>query len=811
MTPLDTVRAALREAGCDPRGYRTQYTCRCPAHDDRTPSLSVGVGEDDRVLLNCHAGCTPEQITAALGMKLSDLFAREDGHKAYRSERAAPPAPVPKPAPKPGKAHASAADAIAYCSQGLHCEPTDQWNYHDAAGSIVGVVARWDIEGEGKTYRPVSLIEGAWRCTGMPEPRPLYQLPDLVKEETVYVVEGEKCADIAWTCGLPATTSAHGAKAAQKTDWSPVAGKHVVILPDNHDAGMEYAETVARLCHDAGAASVRLVNLADRWPEIPEGGDIEQALKLEGADAEATRRAIEALADGAESFNAPRTIEPPERSVYMPFPVDAFPDPLRSFVSEAGAAINCDPSFVALPLLSALASAIGNTHVAEIKRGYQAPSILWTAIIGESGTAKSPAMKAAVRPLREIQTRALTAHLEEVKAWEPEHQRWEVEMAKWKRKPGSAPPPPEPERPICSRWIVSDTTVEALAPLLRDNPRGLLMAHDELSGWIGSFDRYVKGKGGDVAHWLSIHDASSLMVDRKTSGTLIVPRASVSVTGGIQPGALKRALGKALIENGLAMRILFAHPPRRVREYTDAEVSERATAEVARVFDRLIALQGESVEGDVLKPRALRMSAEAMGLWEKYVNANGRAQAEHTGAIASVYSKLESAAARIALIVELVEAGNVANGASVTVTSGATEISASSLESGITLARWFTHEAIRVFQYLDETEEDTEIRTITDWIAQRDGNVSVREITRGFRRYRRRDDAKAVAEKLVSKGFARWDKSDGRGDRLVLQSHYGDGDSGDTGATSRHAESRNHSGDGDTGDTSHGRSCAERR
>ena len=49
------------------RGGNGQYTAKCPAHDDRNASLSVGVGNDRRILLKCHAGCSSEAITAALG------------------------------------------------------------------------------------------------------------------------------------------------------------------------------------------------------------------------------------------------------------------------------------------------------------------------------------------------------------------------------------------------------------------------------------------------------------------------------------------------------------------------------------------------------------------------------------------------------------------------------------------------------------------------------------------------------------------------------------------------------------------------
>jgi hypothetical protein len=50
------------------------YLCRCPAHEDRSPSLSVREAEDGRVLIHCFAGCSPESILAAVGLGFDDLF-----------------------------------------------------------------------------------------------------------------------------------------------------------------------------------------------------------------------------------------------------------------------------------------------------------------------------------------------------------------------------------------------------------------------------------------------------------------------------------------------------------------------------------------------------------------------------------------------------------------------------------------------------------------------------------------------------------------------------------------------------------------
>lgn len=75
MNPaLDTIQAQLDAQGCSPKATADGLTAKCPAHDDKNPSLSVDSGNDGRVLLHCHAGCPTEAVVAALGLTLRDLF-----------------------------------------------------------------------------------------------------------------------------------------------------------------------------------------------------------------------------------------------------------------------------------------------------------------------------------------------------------------------------------------------------------------------------------------------------------------------------------------------------------------------------------------------------------------------------------------------------------------------------------------------------------------------------------------------------------------------------------------------------------------
>jgi hypothetical protein len=149
----------------------------------------------------------------------------------------------------------------------------------------------------------------------------------------------------------------------------------------------------------------------------------------DAAEPDGMRAEIEALAQTAEPWG-------PEEGnclAYQPFPVDALPEPIRGFVAAGARAIGCDPSYLALPLLTAIAAAVGNTRRLELKRGWSAPPILWGAIVGESGTAKTPAFKLVMRPIRERQRKAMDHHTDEMKHYEASLARWERDMAAWKR------------------------------------------------------------------------------------------------------------------------------------------------------------------------------------------------------------------------------------------------------------------------------------------------------------------------------------------------------------------------------------------
>ena len=143
--------------------------------------------------------------------------------------------------------------------------------YHDRNGNEHFVVVRFDDAGE-KQFRPFCRNGSGWIVKDPPGKLPLFRLSQLLARrcERVFIVEGEKCACDLATLGWLVTTSAHGAKSAHKTDWQTLAGREVVILPDNDAEGRAYAQTVVGILNRLSPpAVVRIVEL----PGLPPKGD----------------------------------------------------------------------------------------------------------------------------------------------------------------------------------------------------------------------------------------------------------------------------------------------------------------------------------------------------------------------------------------------------------------------------------------------------------------------------------------------------------------------------------------------------------
>ncbi|OWK39413.1 DUF3987 domain-containing protein [Fimbriiglobus ruber] len=432
---------------------------------------------------------------------------------------------------------------------------------------------------------------------------------------------------------------------------------------------------------------------------------------------------------------------------WQPFPTDALPEPWASLVRQGAAALGCDEAYLALPALAVLASAIGNTRRIFLGRQWSEPAVVWAAVVGESGSLKSPAFALVTDFLKDRQ-----GHL--IRRYQTDVAQYLADLAAYN---GSGDEDAEkPAKPTLRRLFCADTTIEQLAGILQENPRGVLVARDELAGWLGSFARY-KGKGGgtDLPNWLELHRAGTVVVDRKTGDVKLVyvPYAAASVCGGIQPGVLAAHMSREFFDSGLTARILLAYPPRRPKVWTEVDVHPDTLAAVGRNLDALLALDLEPDPGGGTRPVRVCLSPAAKVAWVAFYNRWGLRQDQAAGDVAAAFSKLEAYAARFALLHHV--AGRVEGG------GDRDPVGVASVDAGAALAEWFGREAERVYGMFGESEEEADLRALVDLVrrlADRNGGgVTSRALQRSNpRTYRTRDAAEAALESLVTAGVGYW-------------------------------------------------------
>ncbi|WP_264953773.1 AAA family ATPase [Wolbachia endosymbiont (group A) of Endotricha flammealis] len=157
-------------------------------------------------------------------------------------------------------------------------QPTASWNYYDESDQVIATVYRYNTD-SGKRYLPFDVKRSSFTP---PQIRPLYNISGIMKSDKVILVEGEKCADALIEQGITATTAMLGANAQiEKTDWSPLKGKHVIIWPDNDEPGKQYAEKVVKKLTFLGVLSLTLLEIPDNKPKGWDSADgIEEKMNI---------------------------------------------------------------------------------------------------------------------------------------------------------------------------------------------------------------------------------------------------------------------------------------------------------------------------------------------------------------------------------------------------------------------------------------------------------------------------------------------------------------------------------------------------
>ena len=664
------------------------------------------------------------------------------------------------------------------------------WTYRDAAGSVLGHVARYDADGRKECVPFFHPNGNGWEMGAAPEPRPLFGL-DTLAGDTVHVVEGEKCAAALQALGLPCVTSPGGANAAHKSDWTPLERfRRVFLLPDHDPAGEGFVCSVAGIL--AGLAGAREVHVC-RLPGLPDGGDVVDWLmewvidwdgyapvpREAGDDLSGILR--EFIEECAERVPPEWTVThaaegallewetpvPLEAAMVPPWPRDVFPEPVQDFVDALARSTETPPELPALMVLAVLATAAQGKYRVRIKPDYFEPLCLWTCCSLPSGTRKSAVQMTAAAPLvawekaerdrlqpvieeAESRKKTLQARVDTLRKQATRSEGQGFDLLMQQIMDAEAEMPVVPALPQV--WT-ADVTPENLAVIMADNGECMAILSDESGIFENMAGRYNRGVSNlDV--FLQGHAATPVRVNRGSRPPVFLhcPRLTIGMCP--QPDVVQSLSDKPGFRGrGLLARFLYAMPvsnlgrrPVNMEPVPDA-VAERYRGTVAAMLGHPY---GQNAEEEAC-PHILRLSSDSLDRWNGFSQTMeaGMAEGATFAHITDWASKLPGAVARIAAILHVTR---YAHGQ-----PWKHEIAAPEMDAALRLADTLGKHALITFDAMGADAALDDARVLLGWIRRTRLNTFTRRDAQAAHKHRfqRAHQVDAPLEVLAERHYIR--------------------------------------------------------
>lgn len=631
---MQDLPSLLLAYGINLKKSGNEYVALCINHDDRNPSMSIYINGDGRHKAHCfscgyHQGivgvyCTLNGLDVENKEHIKQAYAALDGEiytgKPFatiendtqkivaRSERIML---------KPPKNAYPKMDWLQSKDGTQWGDPAEVFTFRDTDGEPLMYEARWNIAntetGEIKkecrcfTWGKRGSAPAKWECSHHLPPRPLYGLDMLAQypDAQVIITEGPRKAAYAQKLlpGLPCIGWAGGANGWNKSDWSVITRRNVILWPDNDDPGRKCMEEIAQQLISQNcnvfmldtSAMPESWDAADAcaegwdtdktlaWAKSVKGEQIEKKTVIETVSEEPPeielppvesytdlrhRHAVEKHAEAFESAGVTWT-EPADIFHEIQSPginPECLPECLREWMVDTAAVKGVDPAMLALSAIVASAGVLHDAIKIQPERtnpSWRESARLWGAIVGSSGIKKSPAIGAAVSRLKKIQLELSERAIElydEVKSRELAYELANKGYIKAlsTNDPSAADKKPFKPEPIeIPRLLFEDVTVQKLGDELRYSQRGAFVLRDELAGWFGSHSQY-RTSGSDAPDWLDFYEGGPKYIDRIGRGSMFVKNFGGCILGGIQPSTLERILDK-LPEDGLLQRFMVVN------------------------------------------------------------------------------------------------------------------------------------------------------------------------------------------------------------------------------------------------------------
>lgn len=327
-------------------------------------------------------------------------------------------------------------------------------------------------------------------------------------------------------------------------------------------------------------------------------------------------------------------VDPYTEFVGPEFPLDILPPTLANFVNAEHRAMGADPAAIAMAALTAVAAAMHAETQVRVGDSWWEKPIVWTCLLGQPSSMKSPIIDKATKPLSRI-----------------DHGRgkvWDQQCAAWKKTPNRKEIP-IPARP--ARCVINDATSEKVAEILSRDPSGSFIVHDELAGWLGSFERYNSGSSAR-ALYLTAWAGGTFLKDRVGKGKTDVDaethvdNLALCILGGIQPDLLTTKKLGDLTSDGLLQRFLpvLMKPAKLGNPEHSVEVAE---AEYEKLLKSVNALPARKYH---FADEAIEVRNEVLGRLHQLEQVDGLSPS-----LIGAIGKLKGYFARICMLLHVVQ------------------------------------------------------------------------------------------------------------------------------------------------------------
>ncbi len=636
------------------------------------------------------------------------------------------------------------------------CAPSAVHVYTDRDGSPIGAVARYapgTLDPTKKAFRQFRREGESWLSGLKSRELPLYNLPRVVQAvasgETVFIVEGERCAELLSGFGLCATTNSGGAGKWREHYTAELAGAHVVLFEDEDEPGRRHMDQVEAALAPVAASVRRLLPPGADAATRGQGHDIGDWI-----DAGGTPEQLQELLERASaspptevSDGWPAPIPFGVQADAEPFPLDeALPPLCASLTREIAANVKVDPTAPGVFIPCVISAAAGNAYAVRVSPSYSEPNlsryVIWSKPSGERG---SQTYRLVSQPLTHWTENAHREFLEQLEAANATNTVIQRRVDELVKKAGKAADKGACDTrsaeiqelrkqlvkvPVQPMLFVGDTTSEALVRNMAARSGSLAVfsadARKTLDQVLG---RYRSDGKTDDAVYLLAHGGDCIdraRVGMTPQGELIrIEHPSLAVALAVQPDKLAEIAGNSsLMQSGFLPRCNLVQPVSLVgtrfetgnEQPLDWQLQARWESVIHAIIDeRFRILQANPDERWL--PAMLALGDEAMELRRLFANEIELRQAPggDLHGVAGFGSKCAGEAARLAGLFHLAilaDQHQLPSAADI-------PVPASTWRLAERHQRWQLAETMRVLSLAQEDVVTRLARRVLDWAARK--------------------------------------------------------------------------------------------